>query len=243
MDGEPTSRAPRVPMPAMWRAWGQFVRRPTLPVVKQPFAAHAVGEAASLLLLDIAFAIGLLLILSPLLSRWGITAPDFAELTKYGPAVTLAVGALGLPIFEEIVFRSWLDGQAWRLALIATALATVVLLALGNAAGLTILARGVLLLGMIVVAIVAAIKAGTGVPDWFARNFRFFYYGSCLVFALAHLSNYDMKQPLLLLPFVLPQLAAGMIFGFARVRYGMWANVSLHALGNALFLGASLGGL
>ena len=243
MDGEPTSRARRVPLPAMWREWARFVRRPAMPAMKQPFGLQAVGEVASLLALDIAFAFGLLLILSPLLSRWGITAPDFAELTKYGPAVTLAIGALGLPLLEELVFRGWMDGRGWRLALIGTALATAGLLVLGNAAGLTVLARGVLLLGMAIVAVVMALRAGTAIPGWFGRNFAFFYFASCLLFALAHLSNYDMKQPLLLLPFVLPQLAAGSIFGFARVRYGMWANLSLHAAGNALFLGASLAGL
>ena len=47
----------------------------------------------------------------------------------------------------------------------------------------------------------------------------------------------------MLLPFVVPQTIAGLIFGFARVRYGMWANIALHGLSNALFLGLTLAGM
>ena len=77
----------------------------------------------------------------------------------------------------------------------------------------------------------------------FERRFAWFYLGSALLFGLAHMSNYPLDRPWLLLPFVLPQAFAGLLFGFARVRHGMWANFTLHAGSNALFLALSMSGL
>jgi cyanate permease len=44
--------------------------------------------------------------------------------------------------------------------------------------------------------------------------------------------------PLLgLIVLVVPQLIAGLIFGYARVTYGLWSDMMLHMMHNGLLVG------
>ncbi|MEO6247474.1 MAG: CPBP family glutamic-type intramembrane protease [Sphingomicrobium sp.] len=246
MDEVTTSRAVARPGPGVWAEWLRYVRAPHLPTARVRFGWAAVGEIGWLLLLDVVVALPLASGLGWLAERTGLKTPDFAVLTKQGPIVTLLVGALLLPIFEEILFRGWLDGRRRHLAMVAALIGLVV----SVAAGTRLLPGPRLLIGAIAGATAQwvllgwwlARRAGPIVPGWFAGRFAWLYFGSALLFGLAHMSNYPLGRPWLLLPFVLPQAFAGLLFGFARVRHGMWANIALHSTSNALFLGLSMSG-
>ena len=58
-----------------------------------------------------------------------------------------------------------------------------------------------------------------------------------LLFASAHLSNYAQDASPVLLVLVVPQLIAGLIFGYARITYGLWSDMLLHMLHNGLLIG------
>lgn len=245
MDARSTSVAPQRgwPAPPMWRSLVHFLRRPQLPEKHESFTLRAVGEVAQLLLLDLAISFVLLVALGWLSTTLGIAPVNLAPLLRLGPLGLLAAGALGLPIMEECVFRGWLDGRRRTLALFGVLVVTVATIgivrrAVPSESGQTVLLV-ILLLGAAAAAL-AAWRLKPGSIGWFSAAFPAFYFLSALLFGLAHMTNYDLARPLLLLPFVLPQTFAGLIFGFARVRYGMWANIALHSTSNALFLGASL---
>jgi hypothetical protein len=78
---------------------------------------------------------------------------------------------------------------------------------------------------------------------FFARHFRWFYWGSALAFAGIHLSNFTEGNALFLLPLTLPQLLLGLILGYVRVHFGIWANTAFHAAHNSLFIGLVLWGM
>ncbi|MEG3155970.1 CPBP family glutamic-type intramembrane protease [Sphingomonas sp. RB1R13] len=249
MDGATTSGA--APggvlrfVPQMWIEWVRFVRRPRLPAAREAFGGRAMAEVGQLLALVIAFDFALVVGLSWLSTKLGVKTPDFEELRKFGPVLTLLVGALALPIVEEIVFRGWLSGRRRMLVAVAVLVGFIASLAMAR---LTVgpapfKTMAVLLLAWLVVGPVLIWKTKGSTPLWFARVFPVLYFASALLFGLAHISNYDMSRPWVLLPFVLPQATAGLIFGFARVRYGMWANIALHGLSNALFLGLTIAGM
>ena len=249
MDGATTSRAApgRVMrfMPQMWIEWARFQRRPRLPAAREAFGGRAMADVGQLLALVIAFDFALVVGLSWLSTKLGVKTPDFEELRKFGPVMTLLVGALALPIVEEIVFRSWLSGRRRMLVAVAVLVGFIASLALarvfvGPAPFKTMAA---LLLAWLIVGPVMIWKIRGDTPGWFVRGFPLLYFASALLFGLAHISNYDMSRPWLLLPFVMPQTIAGLIFGFARVRFGMWANIALHGLSNALFLGLTIAGM
>ena len=246
MDGETTSRAVARPGPAVWGEWLRFVRTPRLPMARVRFGWAAIGEVGWLLLLDVLVALPLAAGLSWLARQTGLKTPEFEVLTRQGPVVTLLVGALLLPMVEETVFRGWLDGRRRHLVIGAVVIGMVA----SVAAATRLVARPGAVIATVAAATIVwvllgwwlARGKGNRVPGWFERRFAWFYFASALLFGLAHMSNYELGRPWLLLPFVLPQAFAGLLFGFARVRHGMWANIALHAGGNALFLGLSLSG-
>ena len=249
MDGATTSRAAPGRLirfvPSMWIEWARFVRRPRLPTAREAFGGRAMAEVGQLLALVIAFDFALVVGLSWLSTKLGVKTPEFEELRKFGPMVTLLVGALALPIVEEIVFRGWLSGRRRVLVAVAVLVGFIASLAMarlivGPAPFKTMAA---LLLAWLVVGPMLIWKSKGDTPGWFVRGFPLLYFASALLFGLAHISNYDLSRPWVLLPFVVPQTIAGLIFGFARVRYGMWANIALHGLSNALFLGLTLAGM
>ncbi|MEM8726982.1 MAG: CPBP family intramembrane glutamic endopeptidase, partial [Pseudomonadota bacterium] len=93
-------------------------------------------------------------------------------------------------------------------------------------------------------ALIAAPIAGVllfkkAVPSWFSRHFGWFFWVSTIAFALVHLANYQQGPLPLLLVLVIPQFVAGTIFGYARVHYGLWSSILLHALHNGAALALS----
>jgi hypothetical protein len=71
------------------------------------------------------------------------------------------------------------------------------------------------------------------------HHFRAVLYFSCVAFGLAHVYNFTSITiaTLLLAPLlVLPQIIAGFIFAFARMRLGMIWCIVLHTAHNAFFI-------
>lgn len=76
---------------------------------------------------------------------------------------------------------------------------------------------------------------------WFRHSklFPTIFYVLTLCFGLMHISNFEMNlQNLLLSPvLVSPQLAAGVLLGFTRVKLGLVYSMVLHALYNLILVG------
>jgi membrane protease YdiL (CAAX protease family) len=63
--------------------------------------------------------------------------------------------------------------------------------------------------------------------------FKWLVYVFCLLFAGIHLTNFEFsKASVWVLPIVLPQLWAGFLLSYTRLRYGIWYAVLLHSLHN-----------
>jgi hypothetical protein len=72
------------------------------------------------------------------------------------------------------------------------------------------------------------------------KYFGLIFYFTALIFALYHITNYHpSSRQLAFAPLiVLPQFAAGLFFGFTRIRYGLpW---SMHGIYNAVLIGTSM---
>jgi membrane protease YdiL (CAAX protease family) len=173
-----------------------------------------------------------------------LDTPQLEQLTSKGPLYALLMGAGVAPLIEETLFRGWLDGRKRNLVFVIG-----LLLSFGAIWGLSLalptqpLVTAGVGLALLVLTAVLTWRAGTSVPAWYQRYFPAFYFLSAVAFAISHFSNYSLDRPWLLVPFVLPQLVAGLIFGFARVRFGFWANLLLHMSSNALFLGLMIAGV
>ncbi|MBU2996159.1 CPBP family intramembrane metalloprotease [Cellulophaga baltica] len=78
-------------------------------------------------------------------------------------------------------------------------------------------------------------------PLVFFKNSHFFkyaYYNSALLFGLIHLTNFEsFTENIWLAPIlVAPQIAAGFILGFTRVKLGLGWSILLHACHNGILI-------
>lgn len=73
-------------------------------------------------------------------------------------------------------------------------------------------------------------------PGWYRTAFPFVYYLQAAGFGAIHFFNYGGGNVALTLVLVLPQFVAGLVWGYARVRQGWWANPLLHIAHNGALL-------
>ena len=235
MTGQVTSPGVARWMPAPWRAFAEFLRRPTLPESVTGIRRPALVATLQLFALDLVL-MAILLAIVGLASLAGFKAPENAiDKLHLGPA-WLEIIVIAAPLAEEIVFRSWLSGRPGHVVAVFALLVGVAIPVMSGPQG-----HPVLLLGSLAIAAAIAIGAafwlrGHRAMPFFARHFGWFYALAAVLFALAHLSNYSQGAALILLPLVVPQLLVGLILGYARVTYGLWSDMLLHMLHNGLLI-------
>jgi len=151
------------------------------------------------------------------------------------------------PIVEELLFRSWL-GRVWGVLLVMPVLlAIMAVIALSGQSGAmpTVSMIGVALvmgsLGLYLRRYFET-KRVKGLQERAAQHiFPYAFWGSALIFALIHMSNYAGAgfQPFLIL-LVIPQFIIGAILGFVRMRFGLAQAIGFHAAYNGVFVGLSV---
>ncbi len=253
---ETTSLAHSESLRGEWRSYFTFLRRPKLPRAPTGFSGAALKDVLRLYALDLAF-MALLLVVAVLAVSGGTEMPENSVAQMgVGPGIVVAI-VFFAPVAEEIMFRAWLSGRPGHLFLIPVGIAAALLwpMAVQFAAYLVLSAQGGgSLPGPVASALAAAFFAaiaaagafrwrGRAPYAWFARFFPLFYAISTILFAFVHVFNFPSENVWVVLPFVLPQLLAGSIFGFARVTYGLWSSMLLHLMHNATFIGIVLIGL
>lgn len=225
-------------MTALLRDFAAYLGRPRL---IDPSGLGAPGVWRTVLAL-LAFHLAVLLfVLSPLLKVWqsamGLPSPEaFGAVSKAWLVPLVVVIA---PLGEEILFRGWLTGKARALWLLGCAFVIGTLLALVSyhvaemPASIAVLAVGL------------AAPIGwwwlrrRGVPGWFEAAFPALVWLSIVIFGLSHLSNYPQFS-WALLPMVLPQVWAGIVLSYARMRLGLIAAMLIHAAANATAISLAL---
>jgi len=224
-----------------WKRFGAFVRRPELP--QRPAGVHlaALPVLGKLFALDL-LLMGVLIGIAAGATALGLEMPEHL-LDKLDLDVWLLVFILVLaPVGEELIFRGWLSGRPAQVAAFVSLLAAAVGMTAGRVLGQPWAGAGVFAAGVLLAPYLLWRKRGRPPMPFFARHFRWFYLGSALAFASIHLANFTEGNALILLPLTLPQFLLGLILGYARVTFGLWASILLHAVHNSLFVGLLLAG-
>jgi membrane protease YdiL (CAAX protease family) len=220
-------------MTAMFRDFVAYLRRPRLTA---PSGLGVPGAWRTVVTLLAFHLIVLLLVLAPLLKLWqsamGLPAPEAFGAVSKGWLVPLVV--LIAPIGEEVAFRGWLTGRPRALWLLAGGLLAMV----GLHAAEVPASFGVLAMGLVAPGGWWWLRR-RGVPGWFEAAFPVLFALSIAVFGLSHLSNYP-RLSLALLPMVLPQVWAGLVLSYTRMRIGLVASMLIHAAANATAISLAL---
>ena len=168
---------------------------------------------------------------------------NMLEQVEFTPGWIAAI-VLGAPLIEELIFRSWLSGKLGHVLAAAIMLAGAALAAGMGAAYVGEQAETGVALALIGAALLAALalfllrrRAPMG---WFRTIFPGLFWLVTLGFGFMHLTNYEAASLAILLPLTLPQIVAGTLFGYARVRYGLWAAILLHAAHNGTAVSLAL---
>nr|WP_279639207.1 CPBP family glutamic-type intramembrane protease [Sphingomicrobium sediminis] len=147
----------------------------------------------------------------------------------------LIVGLL-FPLGEEWVFRYWLDRRPRGLILIVAilaGLAAAMIVSACSAAGAVVAGPLTFVPVFAAVLIIGLANADKLSPFIFGRFFPILFWLTAIGFAALHMTNFSAGGALTAL-FVGPQLIAGILFGYVRLRYGFAEAVAVHAANNSL---------
>ena len=168
---------------------------------------------------------------------------NMLEQMEFTPGWIAAI-VLGAPLIEELIFRSWLSGKPGHVLAAAIMLAGAAFAAAMGAAYVGEQAETSVALALIGAAVLGALalfllrrRAPMG---WFRAIFPGLFWLVTLGFGFMHLTNYEAASLAILLPLTLPQIVAGTLFGYARVQYGLWAAILLHAAHNGTAVSLAL---
>lgn len=238
MNGTGSSLATRFRWPRAWRDFAAFLRRPALPATMTGITRPALRSVAALFILDVLASFAIVAVFFTL-DAAGVELPTNALDGAQFDIILILLIALGAPLAEELIFRGWLSGRpaTWVIAIGVIAGVFLGGVASGLAGPLAALGVGVVALALTIYGCWR--KRGRPAGQWYARHFRWFYFGSALAFASAHLFNYGEGGGLLTL-LVLPQFVAGLVLGYARVVHGLWASIAMHVAFNSLIVGLIL---
>ena len=213
----------------------RFVRAPVLhsPDWKTQDSA---GDLIWLFAVNCLIVICLAAILFPALLAFDVEmSGDMTSLFDRPVWQILAIVVVVGPIMEELIFRSWITGLPRvliPLGGVALAFAGGQLIDLDSTNQLIIILAGIIL---VIAALVAMIRFwNRPAPAWYARIFPLVFWAQALLFGFVHIFNYAGNNPAALLPFVLPQLVGGLVWGYARIRYGWWSNIIMHMAYNLI---------
>ncbi|MFS4492020.1 CPBP family intramembrane glutamic endopeptidase [Maribacter sp. 2308TA10-17] len=72
--------------------------------------------------------------------------------------------------------------------------------------------------------------------------FKYIFYTLTILFGFIHISNFEISNTVILLSPILvaPQIGVGVIFGFIRIRFGLFWTILCHALFNLILMGPVL---
>lgn len=242
MHAATTSLAPANSTRGEWALFATFLKHPTLPARAPLPRRTSLVAVLRLLLLDLA-VMGVLLAAAGAVMALGVDMPETALANVTIDAAIVVAVVLVAPLLEELAFRSWLSGRPGHIlgliaALPAGALATLAFgqISTGSLGQIWLGAAVGMAAGALAALVTVYALRRRAAMGWFQRIFPLLFWISTLAFACIHLLNFPADQIAMALPLVLPQFATGMMLGYLRVNYGLWASILLHALHNGAFI-------
>lgn len=158
--------------------------------------------------------------------------PNVLDDDKISKAAFYLGAVFFAPLLEESIFRAQLRRFSGSLVFIAF-ICGAVLTAFTDTFWAFLISIPIFVILFVTYRFTLAGSVSRKYQFW-ERAFPWYFHFTAICFALVHLSNFE--KGISLLPFgilyTLPQLAIGLILGYARMNYGLKYSMALHALYN-----------
>lgn len=160
----------------------------------------------------------------------------------------IILGVLIAPLMEELIFRSWLGFPRSSVLGFPAMICVLVLLAMwGLGTGAALFLPVAMGLGLLIFLLVQRYGRLSAAEQAVARHrlFPVAFWGTILTFGVIHLSNYEggmagaLANPILFLAIV-PQIIAGAVLGYVRMRFGLMQAIFFHMVYNAVLISLAL---
>ena len=155
-----------------------------------------------------------------------------SELEQWSAVEQFVLIVVLAPVFEELIYRLPLQSHFRPSRVVLSLLAGAIFFAGTNSLAFWV----IMSLGAAVGAVTFSSGKRQIVENWWRKNPRAVIYIVTLIFGLIHIVNFDVEWSifaLLVAPLVVsPQIWLGLMFTIARIRYGWWAGLVLHAAHN-----------
>ncbi len=206
----------------------QYLKKPIYTENIKPKYYTILGLAVISFLIGFPFAV-----IASLLSK----IFNLSTLIKDFPALELFImGMILAPIYEEILFRGLLKFDKKNvLTFIITILLLTTFSIYNDKYTIAIILSIILFL---VVGIYMSSNINS-VSNFIKKHFKYFFYASSLFFGLIHITNFSGNINILIglsIILTLPQTISGLIFGYARMKYGLIYSIILHIINNSILI-------
>ncbi|KAB2816893.1 CPBP family intramembrane glutamic endopeptidase [Phaeocystidibacter marisrubri] len=144
------------------------------------------------------------------------------ELTSIPAGYAFLLLAVLAPLWEETVYRLWMNLKVWTIPIFTTVAAVVLFLDISLSLALVL---GIIVL-ILTLTFINSIRHSMDI------HFQWWFYGSSVIFGLSHIMNHQLELGAIL--FTMPQVVIGVAIGFVRLHYGFFSGVLFHAGWNGL---------
>lgn len=184
-----------------------------------------------------------MLLFAPIASLAGLDDMDHAMndlLTKQPKFMIFLLAVVMAPLIEELIFRFPLKFRRPPVILCIGFLIMSTYLIISTFQSSEVVGASLLglyiLLSFIVFLVYANPEKLQHLEGQVDRYYPFIFYIIAILFGIVHFFNFqgDSAKLYLIPILVFPQMSLGILLGYLRLRFGMWSNIYVHALNNAI---------
>lgn len=147
-----------------------------------------------------------------------------------------SLAVIAAPLIEEMLFRFPLKYRRGAIALSMICFATLSanILQLTGVSIEQATLMSVILIAVLSIILYFRLRGENQLDNFSNRYYPYLFYAAALLFAFAHVFNYELASDQMWMTpiLVLPQMLLGLMLGFLRVKYGLWASIMAHAMNN-----------
>ncbi len=203
---------------ADWQDFFAFLRVPDENPDTEQNATYRISKLLSIFILNL-IVVSLLIVLISVVEGSGLITTEnhkALDLLTSNPAFALFATVIIAPLFEELIFRTYLVKKYSPIRLIAFT------------AGLTGKQNQT--------------KTTRVLEHYWQKNYKFIIYFSAVVFGYVHIFNYEVTENVLWFSLLLvsPQIFIGLCLAYFRIRFGLVWAMGYHAFYNLILIGPVL---